>query len=110
MNIPDDVMAIAHDLSLTGCGCDEDASHECPNMNGYCRYQETAIARAILSERESATKAERERCAKIAKIHGHHALWPVIGICEYNEISVHDGFGNKLSSRIAAAIRKGDGE
>lgn len=71
---------------------------------------EKCVARALLSERESATKAERERCAKIAKIHGHHALWPVIGICEYNEISVHDGFGNKLSSRIAAAIRKGDGE
>ena len=104
MNIPDDVMAIAHDLSLTGCGCDEDASHECPNMNGYCRYQETAIARAIRSERESATKAERERCALIAS----EGSFPI-------DISVWLKSTKKemtaiTAEAIAAAIRKGDGE
>lgn len=105
MNIPDDVTAIAHDLSLTGCGCDEDASHECPNMNGYCRYQETAIARAILSERESATKAERERCAGIADVRGRD--------CDgrYNESDDRYDMGGAASAEdIAAAIRKGDGE
>ncbi len=105
MNIPDDVMAIAHDLSLTGCGCDEDASHECPNMNGYCRYQETAIARAILSERESATKAERERCAQVA------LGCDTLGV-EYPDESLTQA-GRTARAKcftIAAAIRKGDGE
>lgn len=105
MNIPDDVRAIARDLSLTGCGCDEDASHECPNMDGYCRYQETAIARAILSERESATKAERERCAQVA-----------LG-CDTMGVNYPDDALMKIGRvarakcfAIAAAIRKGDGE
>lgn len=123
MNIPDDVMAIAHDLSLTGCGCDEDASHECPNMNGYCRYQETAIARAILSERESATKAERERCAerfeKAATLQGRQECcgFPTSAheCCADPLYMISDRDGarairNGADFVPAITIRKGDGE
>lgn len=73
-DIPDDIKTIANTLAMTGCGCDEDASQECPNMDGHCRHQENQIARAILDAEARGAEKNREACAQIADIAGAHWL------------------------------------
>ncbi len=92
MNIPDDVMETARKvhLDILGWGIEKTVG---------------AIARAILSERESATKAERERCAGIADVRGRD--------CDgrYNESDDRYDMGGAASAEdIAASIRKGVGK
>ena len=89
--IPDDVMEAARKvhLEILGWGIEKTIG---------------AIARALFSERESATKAERERCAAIAVERGRD--------CDsrYNESDDRYDMGGAASAEdIAAAIRKGDG-
>ncbi len=92
MNIPDDVMETARKvhLDILGWGIEKTVG---------------AIARALLSERESATKAERERCAQVA------LGCDTLGV-EYPDESLTQA-GRTARAKcftIAAAIRKGDGE
>lgn len=97
MNIPDDVMEAARSVAMQRLFSDftEDRGNEL-----MCH-----IARALLSERESATKAERERCAQVA-----------LG-CDTMGVNYPDDALMKIGRvarakcfAIAAAIRKGDGE
>ena len=91
-NIPADVMAAAVEVLRKFV-------HE-PNKQKLTHL----IARAILSERESATKAERERCALIAS----EGSFP-IDISVWLE-STKKEMTAITAEAIAAAIRKGDGE
>ena len=109
--IPDDIMTAAR---FVAADMDDDP---------WCETRALKIACALLSERESATKAERERCAerfeKAATLQGRQEC------CGYPTsaheccadplymISDRDGaraIRNGADFVPAAAIRKGDGE
>jgi len=100
MNIPDDVMEAALDIVSIireHKNCEEEYN------TFQIRYREAIdiVARALLSERESATKAEMERCAGIADVRGRD--------CDgrYNESDDRYDMGGAASAEdIAAAIRR----
>lgn len=51
---------------------------------------------------DAAAAVESKRCASIARIHGHHALW--IGLLPFGWGEDIEIFGRKLSWRISKAI------
>jgi len=122
MNIPDDVMEAALDIVSIireHKNCEEEYN------TFQIRYREAVniVARALLSERESATKAERERCAERFEIAATElGRQECCGFATSDHeccadplymISDRDGaraIRNGADFVPAAAIRKGDGE
>lgn len=116
MNIPDDVMLAARQCAVM-------MTH--PSDKG-CARAIDLIARALLSERESATKAERERCdckfpigSLVTKTKGSSWTGHVVGFYStsltpigYAVESINEPGSVQIypESALAAAIRKGDGE
>ena len=101
MNIPDDVMKAALDIVdiiREHKNCEEEYN------TFQIRYREAIdiVAHALLSERESATKAERERCALIAS----EGSFP-FDISVWLE-STKKEMTAITAEAIAAAIRKGE--
>lgn len=69
---------IASDLSATGCGCDEDASDDCPNMrDGFCRYQSDRINQALAAATEAGRQAGLREAAEIARPHNEIIAWTI---------------------------------
>ena len=62
--IPDDIMKRARDLAYTGCGCDEVEAQTCEHVREcLCDFQTTAIARALMAERERVRNETLEEAA-----------------------------------------------
>ena len=59
--IPDDIMKRARDLAYTGCGCDEVEAQTCGHVREcLCDFQTTAIALALMAERDRALEEAAE--------------------------------------------------
>lgn len=94
--IPDDIMKTARSVAMRRLFSDR-ADRRDDEMT-------RNIAQALMAERESATKAERERCALIAS----EGSFP-FDISVWLE-STKKEMTAITAEAIAAAIRKGDGE
>lgn len=100
--IPDDIHIKSENvLDAILCECEE----SCGGTAGLRTHAIDVIAAALTAERQSATAAERKRCAKIAEEHEAKAKseWKAPKKPKYNQFPLGYEYGSRA---IAAAIRE----